>query len=292
MQITTESAMDERETGPIEEVAIALARASGSLSKVPAIGKMALASQIGFSSLGELAALFGWSKPLQKEEPIYVKNNAFQSSATLIGQNSSLTLRADPKGELLISPHLGGTEEDQLVITNIAKRNSFFTRFDWGVSDPPLSSLQNIGVSPFIATFGLTSGTAQQVVQPTAMCFAATPFEYWRGTIDFTIEIACTQFHRGKLLIGYEPNVESISSFSTNVKLNKQYQRIIDIQETQKVTFSVKWNSTRAWLQGPGSNLEFAQQYGPSFVPLPLNMNGVIYIAPFTELIPLTPLHP
>lgn len=283
MQITTESG-DEREIGPVERISTALARASGEVAKIPSISGYALASSMMFGSLSKFAAILGWSKPRVLEEPIYVKNNAFQSTTSILCHDTALTLRSDPKGELLIDPKLGGSNRDNLAFDHIAQISSYLSRFDWAVTDVPLTPIYRVGVTPHLATLGVTTGTAKQIVQPTAMMFCAVPFQWWNADIVFTIEIATTAFHRGKLLIGYEPNCEANVAIDAAIKLNKQFQRIIDIQETQKVQFRVKWSAIRMWLSAVDKS-DLTKTHGSGLVPDSKTMNGYIYFAPFTELI-------
>lgn len=277
--ITTES--DERETGPVEEISSALARATGALSKAPYIGKFALASSIGFGSLARISALYGWSKPSVIEDPLFVKNNAFQSSALMTTHDTSLRIAADPKRELSINPGNAACDSDHLVISTLASTWSYLDYIVWDTTAAPLQPWHSIAMTPNLGVVGNALGT---YTQPSAMMFAALPFEYWKGDIEIRFDVACSQFHRGKFIVGYEPNANASSLFlSSPIKLNKQFQHIVDIQETQTITFRVNWNAISPWLRTPQTAIGHHGSGAPAYNNL--FHNGFIYIAPFTKLI-------
>jgi len=115
------------------------------------------------------------------------------------------------------------------------------------------------------------------------MAFAAAPFTFWRGDITFRIEVVCSRFNRGKFAIFYEPNISQAGLINTLISPNKQFIKIIDIQETQCVDFCVNWGSYRAWL------LLHSPEYAYITDPTDANEligynNGYVGIVPFTAL--------
>jgi hypothetical protein len=138
-------------------------------------------------------------------------------------------------------------------------------------------------VTPSLVT-SLTIST-KVFSQPTAMAFAAQPFMFWRGDIKFKFEIVCSSFHRGKFAIFFEPNIYQYTLIAANLSLNKQFFRIIDIQETQTVEFVVNWASYRAWNRTTSATASYINQsnltstsIGDGFV------NGFVGVVPFTAL--------
>lgn len=280
LEITTESCFiparleskKEEDTGPIERVSSQIARASGYLESIPYIGPFATASKVAFGALSSISSIFGWSRPAVIEKPEIVKNRAFESPVC-IGSDSTQKMTIDPYQGLSVDPSVAGGTGDELAITNIAKIKSLLDVFAWDTETAPLTVLKTYDVEP-----SLDGPATTGFMQPTAMAFASQPFKYWRGTIRFTIEVACTQFHRGKYLIGFEPNFDAKASLiAAPIKLNKQFQRVIDIQDTQKVEFDVCWNSAREWLVNLPPTLAEASSSA--------SCNGFVYITPFTELI-------
>jgi hypothetical protein len=293
VEITTESGdmyddEDERKVGYVEQFATKASQFAGSLVNIPVIRPYAMASEMMFSALGGVASIFGWSKPIMQIEPSLVKNVGFQNGAHIIGYDTNYKLTLDPKQELTVSGHALGVEKDELVIADIAARESYLTTFAWNDDSVVMSDkLWVCGVSPQL--YGYWANVTTRFYQPTAMAFAAEPFQYWRGDIKFRLDVVCSAYHRGKFAVIYEPNVQQKTLIMGNPKLNKQYLQIIDIQETQSIEFCVKWATWREWLMAapPDSAARFFYT-GPNTTEAVTtfqdNLNGFIYIVPITTL--------
>lgn len=286
--IRTESKVDERESGPVEKFSSGAAEVSSKLEDVPYIGPFATASRIAFGALSSVSAIFGWSKPIVPRDPVYVKNMAFQNGAQTIGYSTNTAITLDPKQELTVDGQVVGSDKDEMVIKEIASRCSYLTTVTWSPSDAPLSS--SIFLCPVAPNLGtINSHTTTFIQTPSPMMFCVQPFEFWRGDVEFTIEVVCSQFHRGKFAVVYEPNIEQITLIAANLNLNKQYVKVIDIQETQTVTFRVNWAHYRSWALNASRNGATTSYYTHATIPQVLpgmnNCNGVITVVPMTELI-------
>jgi hypothetical protein len=279
--ITTESGVvDERETGPVEKVSTKLAEISGALSRVPSIGHLALASEMLFSSVSRFAAIFGWSRPVMIDEPMIVKNQPFQNGAQTIGAETNYRLTIDPKQELTVDPSIGGCSRDEMVIADIANRTTYLTSFNWLENTAPMSVFWMCRNSPYLHT--KDSGALYDFYQPTAMCYAVTPFAAWSGKIVYRFEIVASAFHRGKLAIFFEPNVAQYSLINTNMSTNKQFLAVVDIQETQVFEVCVEWGYPRQWA---GVSHVYTDEYGATISSSnPTYCNGYIGVMPFTSL--------
>nr|ULF99914.1 MAG: putative capsid protein precursor [Labyrnavirus sp.] len=235
--------------GPVQSIASTIADVGTRLSDVPGIGPFARATTTMATTAGKIASLFGWSKPVVLTDPIYVKNNPFTNGATTAGKDTTFKIAVDPKQELSIDPRIGGMDTDQMDISQIASRESYLTSFTWSSSATSLVDvLWRSLVTPMLFD-GLSydiASTRHSFVQPTAMMFAAAPFLYWRGTIKYRFEVVCSRFHRGKLLIRFEPNsAQQVLIQSNSVTLNQQNIVIMDIQDTQDLTIEVDWAQQR-----------------------------------------------
>lgn len=278
--ITTESGLaDERETGPIETVSGQAEKIAQVLSKIPVIGPYALASSIAFGALKRMAAIFGWSKPLIPDDMTYMRPEPFCNGALTIGRDSCMKVTLDPHQELTVDPRCTGTDQDEMSIAYLANKMSYFTTFNWETTDTPLSTVLFANRNtPCIDTRG-TFGTAN-IAQPTSLRFAATPFCFWRGDLVYRFKIASNNFFRGKLAIIFEPNVSQYSLITASTALNKQYMKVIDIQETNTFDLCINWANDREWLPVMPSNIGGAQPW----TTYNEYANGFIYVVPFTTL--------
>lgn len=242
---------DEREVGPVESFATRASEFAAHLTKVPVIGPFAQASEIFFEGAAAIASLFGFSVPTMNNEPVRVKNEPYANGAQIIGYDTGKRITLDPMQELSVDPRATGVSTDDMSIAAMTGRVSLLDTFEWSVSDLSLQSgIWMVPVSPMIAKrFSLGGFPEEFVVAPTALAFASAPFEYWRGDIVFHFQIICSKFHRGKLAFYYEPNIAQNGLIDTELLLNEQFVKIIDIQETTDVSFTVKWAAPKAWMR-------------------------------------------
>jgi len=284
LAITTEADFsDERKTGPVQRISSRLLDISNALSSVPSIGIFARASSIVLSSVKNLAELFGWSKPVMHLTTSFVKNNPYTNGAQTIGDDTNFRIVLDPKQELTVDPRVIGSTEDDMTIKAIAGRSSLLKTFQWASTDAIMASPIFIArINPCLVTY-ITS--TKNYVQPTALAYAAAPFTFWRGDIIFRFEVVCSQYHRGKFAIFYEPNASQMTLINADLSFNKQFIRVIDIQQTQTFEVRVNWASYRAWLKtntaaaAPlNTSLSYTGTENQGFC------NGYIGIVPFTQL--------
>lgn len=281
---------DEQRRGPIERMATSLSYYSDMLSVIPPISTFARASSEMFKGLSGVASWFGWSRPAVIVEPIFVKNEPFRNGSHTIGGETLKRIGLDPQQELTVDPRIMGVDHDEMVITNISSIQSYLTQFTWSHSDARLANAIFISyVHPMLATTFSPDGT-NYVYQPSAMAFAVAPFEYWHATLEFTLEVVCSNFHRGKLAVGFEPNIAQMSINDTAYDLNKNFLSIIDIQQTQTATFCVEWAHPRAWAhnvdatRNPMYGISVDHVVDPITGKLTTSVNGYIFVVPFTDL--------
>lgn len=283
LSITTESQFDEREQGVVERIASRSTQIAEALIKVPMISRFARASAIVLSAVRDTAALFGWSKPVIIQETKLMKNLPFTNGALTIGDDTNFRVVLDPKQELTVDPRVIGSEQDDMTIHAIASRSTYLQTFNWASTDTIMANPIFIGrVNPGMVTY---FADVKNYIQPTAMAFAAAPFSHWRGDIIFRFEVVCSQYHRGKFAIFFEPNASQMTLINADLSFNKQYIRIIDIQQTQVFEVSIKWAAYRSWLRVNNAastvlntSLTYTGTENQGFC------NGYIGIVPFTQL--------
>ncbi len=283
--VTESSNRDERRIGPVENIATRALDVANALSTIPEIGIFARASAIALRGVAGVAALFGWSYPVIVSNPMRIKNEPYQNGAQLIGCDTGKNITLDPLQELTVDPRFCGVKQDELSLAFINQVESYLDTFSWAPTVAPLSGpLWNSMVHPRIAVPFVS--TTNFNIQPTAMAFACLPFRYWRGSIIFRVEIVCSAFHRGKLMIYYEPNLQQQVLIDANLDTNKQFARVIDIQETQSVEFCVDWAFPKPWAN-QASEAIIRNSVGARFAHTGAewgSVNGYIGVTPFTKL--------
>jgi len=85
-------------------------------------------------------------------------------------------------------------------------------------------------------------------IHSTALAFGASPFDAWQGSIKFRFNVVCSEYHRGRIRIVYNPATSPIGA----IPFNQTYSTIVDISENRDFEYEVKWADVRAWATNVG----------------------------------------
>nr|ULG00030.1 MAG: polyprotein [Marnaviridae sp.] len=291
VSITTES--KELKVGVVQKTASAARQVSRALTSVPFIAPFAKASELGFSSLEKFAALFGWSAPMvapSENKPMHIKPDAFQNAVNTITYNMGKKMTMDPLQEISVDPRIVGSTEDEMSVGYLARRWSLLDQFTWTPDDSPLSTiLWRTGVHPMMVKKG-PAADGKAFFQPTALGFAAAPWYYWSGSIEFEVEFVTSRYHRGKPIIMFDPNIAQYVIITSSLKMNKQNAVVMDLQETNKATFCIHFSRHRLWQRCNTNNSIVNRMVGSAlftdFTPDQYEkfVSGFLIITPFTKL--------
>ncbi|APG76832.1 hypothetical protein 2 [Beihai picorna-like virus 43] len=224
--------------GPISLPASAIANAAGALSRIPIIKPFATATTMIASNVARFASLFGFTNAPVIESVKPYKSMNFHSFASSEISQPIEKLTLDPKNELSIDNRIIGLDgEDELIITSLAQRENFLCSCAWSESDAVDHLLFAANVSPGLAVSDVVSGVDH--IHFPILSWIAQNFVYWRGDIIFTFKFICTQYHRGRVLICWDPSANlstTVGGTSTNLS------RIVDINEETEVEVRVNYN--------------------------------------------------
>ncbi|APG76698.1 hypothetical protein 2 [Beihai razor shell virus 2] len=236
---------DEYSDRPVSFTASAVAAMSGALVRVPVIGPYALATNIASAATASIARIFGYSNVPTLSNTIPNKIRTVGNLAnTQVGEViEPLTL--DPKNELSIDPRTVGYDgADELLISNYAGRESFFTTFDWLGTYPSDTEVFKTYVTPELANIDTalyaTAGS-YKVVSMTPAGHIAQLFRKWRGPVRLKFKVLASRYHRGRLRITYDPNG------SLSVDAVKQINKIWDISTSSEIEIEVPYMGSEAF---------------------------------------------
>lgn len=232
------NAPDEYGSGIISKPAAMIEKAAGVLETLPVIGPYALATQMIASKVGQVAKIFGYSRPSILDPPKPFKPNPTGNLANADAPDAVQKLTLDSKAEVTVDTRVVGLDgRDQMGIKDIAMRESYLTSFAFSTGDAVDDMLWNVGVSPNLYAVNSTE------IHPTPMAMIANSFENWQGSMKFRFQVVKSNFHKGKILVRYDPN-----SNSAGVNYNTNYSRVVDIAEDEDFEVVVGWAQAKAWL--------------------------------------------
>jgi len=240
---------DEYGDGPISRPASAIADIAGRLKGVPLLGKFATATEIGAGAVSSIARLFGFTNVpvIDNVHPIRPVSQPPLASPEISYPVEKLTL--DPKNELAISPsHIGLPDTDELAIEHIVARESWFFTANWTTGNVFGDLLFQTKITPTLLTY-LDFSTYQRI-NSTPMGFVSYLFGNWRGDIILRFRVIASKFHRGRLLISYDPLGTSGSNLITNSSPEGQvFTHIVDISEKDDFEVRIPYQQAYPWLQ-------------------------------------------
>ncbi len=279
--------------GVVSKPASAIANIASKLESIPVIGKFARATTIGANAIASVASIFGFTNVPNIDAPGPIVPLAAPHLATSEISGPYQKLAYDPKQELSIDPTMHGIDsKDELCIKSLITRSSFLALADWATTDAVGTIQFNCRVNPALHYRNDVSDSVPTVrayrVYHTPLSYIGQMFANWRGDIVFEIEVLCTKFHKGRLLIQWDP----IGSAGNAVRpVNTVYSTILDIGESNKVVFTVPYHGKLGFLNTQTNVATDSWNFGSSaLATTDVVHNGSLNISVLTPLMsPVTP---
>lgn len=233
---------DEYGAGVASATASALAGVAGNYSKIPIIGKYARATSIAMNAVSGIAKLFGFSRPTAVDTPMLMRHRPVGELAVTDTSDTCQKLTVDSKQELSIDPAIVGVASgDEMVISDVAARESYVFTFNWLTTDPKNTPIFSSRVTPAIYRF------FNATYYLPACAYAAAPFKYWRGKMRYRFQIVASSYHKGRLLFVWDPYANT-----TVPETNVQYTKIVDIGSERDFVFDIPWGNRSTWCEVAG----------------------------------------
>lgn len=270
---------DEYGKGVVSSAASAIAQAAGTLKSIPSIKPYATATQMIADTTSTIAKNFGFTNVPVVDDVHSLKPTPFpHMAATDIG-TSIEKLAIDAKNELTIDPKVCGADfGDELLVSNIVGRESYYTSFTWTTAAAASDLLYNVRVTPSIVN--TTAGTNQTILNGTPTWLVSRMFNNWVGDLEYRFKIICSQYHRGRLRFSWDPNGPIASTSETTTEV---YTKIVDIAECTDVVIRVPYMQDTGYLYTAGQSVAECWATTP-VSKVPFFDNGVLTVRVLTEL--------
>lgn len=256
---------DEYNEEPFSKKASAAAKAMAKLGDLPVIGKFATAASMGASAVSSIAHLFGYTNVPVIDNSSPMRSEPFPQFASSEISYPIHKLTLDPKNELTIDKSSFGAENvDELVISKLVGRESYLTSSVWTNTNTIDDILFSTPVAP-CNMWDLTTATYPRAYL-TPMCWVGKLFQSWRGDIIFRLRIIASKYHKGRLIISFDPDGQT----GNNVLVipenaNAVMTEILDLDDTNEVEFRVPYQQALPFLLN--QNLTTAPNWSTSLTP-------------------------
>lgn len=275
----------ELEKGTLSQSLGIVAKAVGSFKRLPAVGEWMTAAEMALKLGSDVAASFGYALPTDEHPVVRMRSVAGTPLASMSGLSTALSLGPNPKNQLTVDNSKVGFPKDEMCFAELSKIPSLIYTASWAPSATRNTLLANFRVSPLLNFQGTRSLINAQAVQLTPMGFVASNFRYWRGSLRVRLQIVANSFHRGRLLIVWDPALTPTSP-QENVVRNM----IVDIAEARDFEFDIGWG-TNAQVLRTATAASDLNSFLVSTSPLATNTefsNGVVSVFVLNELVTST----
>lgn len=257
--------------GVVGRVAGAVASAASSLKDVPVISTFARGTEIVASAIGAVADFFGFTRV---DNVSLSSPGVFRSVGDLVhgdGEDYSVSLSVLAKNKVSIDPALGGAgDTDHMSFADMCARKHYHqSSTTWTTSQAPGTVLATWAVTPI---FGASSGSSSPYSLFLApVSFVAAWFQYWRGSMEYFIEVVASAQHRGRLQLVYYPYTATATEDATN----SSYNRIWEVNGSCIKGFRIGWSEI---FQALRINYAYSAAYQSGY------HNGYLQLVVQTEL--------
>lgn len=263
-------------TGVISKPMSILSRFASAMKDAPVIGPYAMATSLAASTTGQIASLFGFSRPRILDDPTPMVPMLCGNMSNYNANDTSISLALDSKQEVTIDPRVVGlSSADELSISHIAGKESLMGRIQWDVGSPENKMLHTQYVTPCFYRSSGPPGPTQEIAL-SSCGYAAFPFSYWRGTVKYRFQIVASGYHKGRLKVVFDPWVTSFSD-----EENTAYTRIIDLAEERDFEVDCSWQNNR-----PSATVAYFNNFSNAVLTAqPSFTNGTISLYVLNELV-------
>ncbi len=229
--------------GPISSVLSSVSSIAAGLYSIPMLAPIAGPACWATNLASGVASAFGWSKPVFDTPPTRVVQTTHAYNANINEPDlvNNLGLIADNKVSIMPDVNLSGV--DEMALDFVKRQKAYFTRVVWNTTTLP-GPLYSFPVVPafFANQNGNTLyGTTEVIksVDYTPIAFLSSLYQYWRGSVEVTIKVVKTEYHTGRLILAFSPQLAQTSI--TNSQSNYVHREIIDLRDGYEFVVKVPY---------------------------------------------------
>lgn len=229
--------------GVISGVAETAAKVLRLMTPIPYLGSYTMGMANIAQVAGNVAKALGYCNPLSQES-IFRGVFVNPTLANTHGMDTSRALAVLPNNRVAPALELLGGFPEEQSIYHLASTPSLLTSRTISASDTAGTVLERILVSPMFCS--QTALATAPITYPTVLMWTAMPFDFWRGSLKYCIQITASAFHSARIRIAWEPSGDSTAG--TTITQANRISHVLDIQEETEFHFVVPYLAALPWL--------------------------------------------
>jgi hypothetical protein len=244
--------------GFISKIATGVASTARAAAAIPGVKPYAKATEVAATSLGSLAQLFGFSRPIDPTPSAAMSLNNAKNIAVTNTSDNSQKLAFDVNQEVTVDSRVIGLDgTDDMCFTNLNQKWWWCGRAPWtptataggeesfGFNATSPELLYSALVSPIVWRHISTTHTASKhgwQLNPAG--YIANTFNFWRGSITYRVQVVASQMHTGRIMLQFDP---ASAGYVTN-PIEVRYTWILDLGEAREIEVTIPFTSYRSYL--------------------------------------------
>lgn len=249
IRMNTQVGSEERKVnGPISSIAETVGTVANTLTGIPLIGNY-MKPVAGISAIvGNIASMFGFSKPYNEMPPTKFKYRMAENMNTADGVEITSNMALYNTNRVDVSKDLFGTTVDEMAFNYITRIPHYIGQFSLTTTTPLNSKIYDVLLNPLepTMTFGDYSAGGTEI-RTTSLGYVCSMFELWRGSLVFTFKAAKTVYHTTRLMIVWS-NTEGATPDIYNQDMSYNYQVLWDITSSYEQTVVIPYVQSVEWL--------------------------------------------
>lgn len=224
-----------------------------SVSNVPVIGSYATPLSWIARAGSAVASAFGYSKPPVDVTPSVMVNQPGRYIGLSDGPDVSIGFGVDHDNKLMVDASRSMDGRDEMSYSYLLQQiPNYKGTYEWTSSNMPNTVLfqHHIGPVDMHGAEHVISGTAHttSIRYGGPMYYLGNVHELYRGSVKVHVRIVKTQYHSGKLLVVYTPNVTGTMVTPTTTNSTLAIRQIIDIRELSEFTLTLPYMASSEYL--------------------------------------------
>lgn len=242
----------EDEGGMLSAPLSAFSRAFGSVAtNIPMLSSLAAPTEWFLRACSKAVSAFGYSSVVDTttRNSVVVRTTTHANNCDVNDTSDSLGLMASNK--VAIMPGFAGSDIDEMSLQYVYQVPMYFRTVNWANTAVYSTLLTSIAVSPvsnyIVNTVTPSAGAAVTTYLFPPCGYVATSFSFWRGSLVFRFFISKTDFHTGRILFTFTPNIDGTVA-PTFDKAGYVYKWIWDIRDSHSFEITVPYVSSVPWM--------------------------------------------